>query len=85
MLNSGIIEVDVHGMRTEEAIKQISLKLNSTSNATYKIRIIHGYNGGTRIKSAIREEFGYGREPKVKRITEGDNPGITELILRELY
>lgn len=32
---------------------------------------VHGYYGGTRIADGIREEFGYGREPKVKRITMG--------------
>ena len=31
----------------------------------------------------IRDEFSYGRGPKVKRITTGDNQGIRELILRE--
>ncbi|MCI8557788.1 MAG: hypothetical protein HFI19_08490, partial [Lachnospiraceae bacterium] len=50
----------------------------------YRIRVIHGYHGGTRIRDGIREEFGYEREPKIKRITMGDNPGITELVLREL-
>ena len=31
----------------------------------------------------LREEYGYGREPAVKRIEMGDNRGITELVLRE--
>ncbi|GFH90789.1 hypothetical protein IMSAGC002_02041 [Lachnospiraceae bacterium] len=29
------------------------------------------------------DKFGYGRELKVKRITMGENPGITELVLRK--
>lgn len=84
MMNQGINEIDVHGLRTEQAIIVIADKLHAADSSVYKIRIIHGYNGGTRIKSAIKEEFGYGREDKVKRISEGNNPGITELILREL-
>ena len=80
---SGIIEVDVHGKNVEEAINEIKKQLNQTGTGTYRIRVIHGYHGGTRIRDGIWDEFSYGREPKVKRITIGDNPGITELILRE--
>lgn len=80
---TGILEIDVHGMRTEEAISAIQKKVDSAKNNIYRIRIIHGYHGGTRIRSAIREEFSYGREPKVLRIAMGQNEGITELVLRE--
>ena len=82
-MTGGIIEIDVHGMKTEEAVKAVSQKVQSAGNSVYRIRIIHGYHGGTRIRSSIREEFSYGREPKVKRIEMGSNQGITELILRE--
>ena len=84
MMNSPIIEFDVHGLRTEESVAAIQKQVDQAGSAVYKIRVIHGYNGGTRIRSAIREEFSYGREPKVRRITMGANEGITELILREL-
>lgn len=80
---TGIMELDVHGMRTEEAVDAIQKKINLAKNNIYRIRIIHGYHGGIRIKTAIREEFGYGREPKILRIAPGQNDGITELILRE--
>ena len=84
MINNPIIEFDVHGMRTEEAVAAVQKKVEQAESSVYKIMVIHGYNGGTRIRSAIREEFSYGREPKVKRIVMGANEGITELILREL-
>ena len=82
MLN-GIIEIDVHGKNVESAIEEIRKHLNNVRPSVYRIRIIHGYHGGTRIREGIRDEFSYGREPKVKRITMGDNQGITELVLRE--
>lgn len=82
-MTSGIIEIDVHGMNTEEAVNAVASKVRSAGNSVYRIRVIHGYHGGTRIRSGIREEFSYGREPKVKRIEMGNNQGITELILRE--
>lgn len=80
---TGIIEIDVHGKNVETAIREIKKYLDSVSAGTYRIRVIHGYHGGTRIRDGILDEFSYGREPKVKRITMGDNQGITELILRE--
>ena len=55
MMNSPIIEFDVHGMRMEDAVAAIQKKVDQAGTAVYKIRVIHGYNGGTRIRSAIRE------------------------------
>ena len=82
-MTSGILEIDVHGLNVEEAVAKVMAKVQAAGSSTYRIRVIHGYHGGTRIRSGLREEFSYGREPKVKRIEMGNNPGITELILRE--
>ena len=79
----GIVEIDVHKMNVEEALQAISQKIHQAGSSVYRIRVIHGFHGGTRIMNGIREEFGYCREPKVKRIVMGNNQGITELILRE--
>ena len=78
-----IIEIDCHGLNTEQAVKKVSEAVAKADSSTYRIRVIHGFNSGTRIKSAIKEEFSYGREPKVMRVEPGDNMGITELILKE--
>lgn len=83
-MTSGVIEVDLHGLRVEEAIKKTESEVKKASSGVYTIRLIHGYHGGTRIRDAIEEEFSYGRNEKVKRIKQGSNPGITELVLREL-
>lgn len=83
-LTSGIIEVDLHGLRVEEAVKRANDEVNKASGSVYIIRLVHGYHGGTRIREAIEDEFSYGRVPKVKKIRPGSNPGITELILREI-
>lgn len=82
-MTSGILEIDVHGLNVEEAVAKVMAKVQAAGSSTYRIRVIHGYHGGIRIRSGIQEEFSYGREPKVKRIEMGNNPGITELILRE--
>lgn len=68
---------------TNDMLKKISSIDENAKPSVYRIRVIHGCHGGTRIRNGIRDEFSYGREPKVKRITMGDNQGITELVLRE--
>lgn len=83
-VTSGVIEVDLHGLRVEEAVSKAENEVKKASAGVYIIRLIHGYHGGTRIRDAIEEEFSYGRNPKVKRVRQGSNPGITELILREI-
>ena len=58
-LTSGIIEVDLHGLRVEEAVKRAKSEVNKASGSVYIIRLIHGYHGGTRIREAIEDEFSY--------------------------
>ena len=81
-LTSGIIEIDLHGLRVDEAVKKVKSEIKKAPGSVYVIRLIHGYHGGTRIKEAIEDEFSYGRDAKVKSIRNGSNPGITELVLR---
>ena len=57
--------------------------LAAADAATYQLRLIHGYNRGTSLRSMIYDEYRY--EKKVKRIIPGDNPGITILVLKELF
>jgi hypothetical protein len=83
MTGMGIVEIDLHGCRAEEAKKRIDAALLNVSPSVYRLRLIHGFHGGTAIRSMIREEYSYGREPKVLRVTMGENEGITELVLRE--
>ncbi len=78
-----IVEIDVHGLNVEEAIQRIHKEIDKAGPSVYRIRIIHGFHGGTRIRAAIRDEFYYIMNPKVKNVVGGSNQGITELILRE--
>ena len=77
------MKIDLHGLRQDEAIKVISKAIAAADSATYQIHLIHGYNRGTSLRSMIYDEYRY--EPKVKRIIPGDNPGITVLVMKELY
>ena len=82
-MSEAFIKIDLHGLTQEEAIPVIDKAIRDAGPATYQIHLIHGYNRGTRLRSMIYDEYKY--EPKIKRIILGDNPGITVLVIRELY
>jgi DNA-nicking Smr family endonuclease len=80
--NSGILELDIHGMTKYQAKISIDSMLKKANSGVYGIRIIHGYHNGTELKSMVMKEYRTNR--KVKRIEVGLNQGITDLVLREL-
>lgn len=82
-MTQGIIEINIHDMNRFQAKTLIDSKLKKAKTDTYRIRIIHGYHGGTALKEMIRSE--YKKHPKVIRIEVGINQGITDLVLRDLY
>lgn len=81
----GIIEVDCHGLTADEAVRTVERKVNTAPMGTYRIKVIHGFNGGTRIRDAIKRELGFGLNQKIIRIENGSNQGVTELVLKEYY
>ena len=82
-MSEAFVKADLHGLNQEEAIKVIDRAIQNAGPTTYQLHLVHGYNRGTRLRTMIYDEYKY--EPKVKRIIPGDNPGITVLILKELY
>ena len=82
-MSEAFVKIDLHGLQQEEAIKVIDKAIAAAGATTYHLQLIHGYNRGTRLRSMIYDWYKY--DPKVKRIMPGDNPGITVLVLKELY
>lgn len=82
-MNEPFVKVDLHGMTQEQAIRMIDRAIASAGPATYQLQLIHGYNRGTSLRTMIRDWYQY--DSKVKRILPGDNPGITILVLKELF
>ncbi len=80
-MNSAFIELDLHGVRTEEAQQRIDEALRNADNSVYRLRIVHGYRRGTALRDMILSEYRW--HEKVVRIEAGDNRGQTDLILRE--
>ena len=72
--------LDLHARNRDQAKIAIDAALRNAGGA-YRIRIVHGYHGGTAIRDLIAEE--YASHPKVKRLVRISD-GITDLVLREL-
>ena len=79
-MNGGVIELDVHGMNLYQACVAIDAALRRSGGA-YRLRVIHGYHGGTALRDGIRSR--YASNAKVLRIEIGLNQGQTDLVLRE--
>ena len=79
---SGFQEIDVHNMTKAQALAAIDARLRRLNASVYRLKVIHGYHGGTVLRDAVRSR--YREHPKVKRIEVGLNPGETDLVLREL-
>ena len=82
-ISAGAVEVDVHGMTVDQAAVAVDSSVRRANNSVNRIRVIHGYHGGTAIRDMVRSR--YRSNPKVRRIENGPNPGSTDLVLRELY
>ena len=69
-------------MTRTQAITAIDARLRRADASVYRLRIIHGFHGGTVLRDAVRAH--YKGHPKIKRIEVGLNQGVTDLVLREL-
>lgn len=78
---AGLIELDLHGMSWVQAQAAIDAKIKRAPASVYRLRLIHGYHGGSVLKEQIRKT--YKKHPKVLRLELGLDPGITDLVLRE--
>lgn len=81
-IHSGILELDIHGMTKYQAKISIDSLLKKADKSIYRIRVIHGFHGGTQLKEMVQKN--YRNNQKVIRVEIGLNQGITDLVLREL-
>ena len=82
-MSAPFVKIDLHGKTQQEAVRVIDRALAAAGPSPYQIHLIHGYHRGTSLRSMIRDEYRY--DTKIRRIIPGDNPGITVLVLKELY
>ena len=79
-MQPGIIELDLHGKNAYQARVAIDAALRRCGGGVYRLRLIHGYRGGTAIRDMLW--LTYGRRSQVKRMASVSE-GVTELVLRE--
>ncbi len=77
-ISAGILEIDLHGKNEYQAKVAIDAALRRAKAGTYRLRLIHGYHGGTALRDMIRRDYAN----KCLRVLPLDN-GRTDLILRE--
>jgi len=75
------MEINLHGMNVFQARIAVHSAFNRVTSADYRLRVVHGFRGGTAIKDMVLEEFS--NHPLVIRIEPSLNPGETIFVLRE--
>lgn len=78
---AGVREIDIHGLGVYQAKICLNAELKRARGDVYRIRVIHGYHGGTALRELVRKEIA--ANPRVLRWEAGINPGETDLVLRE--
>ena len=78
MAAGGVVEIDLHGKNAYQAKITIDAALRQAKAGTYRLRIVHGYNGGTALRDMVRQEYA-GRVLRVVALDQGR----TDLVLRE--
>ncbi len=78
---NAVRELDVHGMTRVQALAAVDAALRRADAGVYRLRVIHGFHGGTVLRDAIRAR--YAAHPKVRRLELGLDPGQTDLVLRD--
>lgn len=76
-----IVEIDLHGKNAYQGRIAVDAALRRTRPGTMRIRVIHGYHGGSALRDMIRAE--YASHPKVLRLETRMGDGVTDLVLRE--
>ena len=69
-MTGGIVEIDLHGKNAYQARVTIDAALRRARAGTYRLRIIHGYQGGTVLRDMVRQEYA-GRVLRVVPLDQG--------------
>lgn len=75
------IEADIHGMRCEEAKRQLELLLKRAPSDITEIVVIHGCHGGTALQNMVRNSL---KSPRILQKRLSMNNGQTTLVLKKL-
>lgn len=73
------MEVDIHGMRPEEAKRQLEFLLTRADKGTREMVVIHGYSHGRVLKDMVRAEL---KHPRISCKLPSLNNGQTRILLK---
>ncbi len=82
-MSQGIIELYLKGMQPEEVRQTINQELEKASSDIFRLRLVHGTDNGTDIRDMIYDDYQPETHPKIIRVEDGWNEGITELVLKD--
>ncbi len=73
-----ILEVDLHGLTTEDAKCRLEHLLSCAGPEIREVRVIHGYNSGQALRNMVRVRL---KHPRIASKLITLNPGETRLLL----
>ena len=79
-MTGGIVEIDLHGKNAYQARVTIDAALRRARAGTYRLRIIHGYQGGTVLRDMVRQDLTH---PRIAAKLPTLNEGTTRLLLKK--
>ena len=79
-MTGGIVEIDLHGKNAHQARVTIDAALRRARAGTYRLRIIHGYQGGTVLRDMVRQDLTH---PRIAAKLPTLNEGTTRLLLKK--
>ncbi len=74
-----ILEVDIHGMRPEDAKRQLEFLITRAEKGTREMVVIHGYSHGRVLKDMVRSEL---KHPRISCKLPSLNEGQTRILFK---
>lgn len=78
--SGNIIEVDIHGLRVDDAKYRLEHLLSSAAPNVTEVRVIHGYNNGQALRNMVRLKL---KHPRISAKLLTLNPGETRILLKK--
>ena len=75
-----VLTVDIHGMRSDDAKRQLERLLSRAGKDVREIGVIHGYSHGQVLKNMVRLEL---KHTRIQSRLLSLNEGQTRLLLKE--
>lgn len=77
--HGSVMEVDIHGMTSEQARRELEQFLSRASGNITELVVIHGYNGGQVLLNMVRTQL---KHPRIASKMLTLNSGQTRILLK---